>query len=387
MRHLHLDPVGGIAGDMFAAALLDLMPELEPAALDIAAALLGSEADVSLDRSPVGGFAGARLKVRCRPGTHARHLPDILAMLEGCDVLSEAGCSIACEIFTRLAQAEAEVHGKSIDAIHFHEVGAADSILDIALAGYLIDASGAHSWSVGALPLGGGTVNTEHGVMPVPAPATARLLKGFVMCDDGVSGERVTPTGAAILAHLRTMMPAGSGAPAGNRVMSRTGTGFGFRTLPDRPNALRVIELLGADQTGEEQMLLLACEIDDQTGEDLAHGVEIIRATPGVRDVTQIPCLGKKGRMVVSLQVLAEPYARDTICAAIFAQTTTLGIREQTVQRHVLPREQTEREGVRVKLAQRGDTVTRKAEFDDIARNSEDHAGREALRRKAEDNE
>jgi uncharacterized protein (TIGR00299 family) protein len=382
-RHLHLDPVGGIAGDMFAAALLDLMPELEPGALNVAAALLGPEADISLDRSPVGGFAGARLKVHCEPGTHARHLPDILSMLEGCDALSRTACAIASDIFTRLAGAEAEVHGKPVEAIHFHEVGAADSILDIALAGFLIDAACAESWSVGVLPLGGGTVKTEHGVMPVPAPATARLLQGFRVQDDGIGGERVTPTGAAILAHLRERMPAGAGSGA----VGSTGTGFGNRILPGRPNALRIVELLGDDQSSEEQMLLLACEIDDQTGEDLAHGIEIIRSLQGVRDVMQIPCIGKKGRMAVSVQVLAEPAARKAVCAAIFAQTTTLGIREHTVLRHILPREAGERDGVRVKLAQRGGIVTRKAEFDDIARNAEDHAQRQTLRRKVENDE
>lgn len=382
-RHLHLDPVGGIAGDMFAAALLDLMPELEPVAMEIAAALLGSEAEVGLDRSPVGGFAGARLKVDCQPGSHARHLPDILSMLEGCDALPRAGCAIASDIFDRLAVAESEVHGKPVDAIHFHEVGAADSILDIALAGFLIDAAAADSWSVGALPLGGGTVNTEHGVMPVPAPATVHLLRGFEVQDDGISGERVTPTGAAILAHLRARMSGGSGSGT----VGRTGTGFGGRALPGRPNALRIVELLGADQAAREQMLLMACEIDDQTGEDLAHGIERIRALPGVRDVMQVPCIGKKGRMAVSLQVLADPAAREAVCAAIFTQTTTLGIREQTVLRHTLPRETAEREGVRVKLAQRGGVVTRKAEFDDIARSAPDHAGRQALRRKVETDE
>ena len=241
-RHLHLDPVGGVAGDMFAAAMLDAFPEFETAALALVAEVTGGAARASLDRAPKGGFAGAHLVIEAEHEHAHRHLSDVRAMLEGCAALPPAATAIAVDIFTRLAEAEAQVHGTSVEAVRFHEVGALDSIADIALAGFLIDAAGAASWSCGPLPLGGGTVRTAHGMMPVPAPATARLMEGFETVDDGLAGERVTPTGAAILAHLRPrIVPRRPSA-----ILAGSGTGFGTRILPDRPNALRVLVLEGA---------------------------------------------------------------------------------------------------------------------------------------------
>ena len=377
-RHLHLDPVGGVAGDMFSAALLDAYPEFEAEALALVAAVTGGAARASLDRAPKDGFAGARLMIETAEQNAHRHLSDVRALLEGCAALPPAATAIAIDIFTRLAEAEALVHGTTVEAVHFHEVGALDSIADIALAGFLIDATGAATWSCGALPLGGGTVRTAHGTMPVPAPATARLMEGFEIVDDGLAGERVTPTGAAILAHLRPrMVPR---RPSGT--LAGSGTGFGTRTLPDRPNALRVLVLEGAEGSAGE-VAVTRFEIDDQTAEDLATGLDAIRALPGVLDVIQIPAFGKKGRMVVSVQVLAEPSAQASVRDAVFAQTATLGLREQSVARHVLAREADTLEGVRRKTARRGDARTVKAEADDIAR-AGTYAERKTLRIKAE---
>ncbi|MBX2806677.1 MAG: LarC family nickel insertion protein [Hyphomicrobiales bacterium] len=381
-RHLHLDPLGGIAGDMFSAAMLDLMPAMEAKALAAGQALLGDKVTTEILRDPVDGFAGRRLKVVCESGAHHRRLPDVLSMIDRCDVLPDRARAIATGIFTKLAEAEAEVHGKPLESIHFHEVGAADSILDIALAGLLIDAAGAESWSVGALPLGGGTVKTEHGLMPVPAPATTLLLRGFDIHDDGVGGERVTPTGAAILAYLRDRMI--SIRPSG--AIGRTGMGFGTRKLPAMPNMLRVLEIQGGDEANDV-VAVIEFELDDQTAEELACALDILRALGGVRDIVQTPCFGKKGRMVAAIRVLCEPSAREPVRDAIFSQTTTLGVREQIVTRHVLERWSEERGGVRVKGAMRGDRASRKAEFDDLARNAHDHESRKALRRKVEDDE
>ena len=377
-RHLHLDPVGGVAGDMFAAAMLDALPEFETAALALVAEVTGGAARASLDRAPKGGFAGAHLVIEAEHEHAHRHLSDVRAMLEGCAALPPAATAIAVDIFTRLAEAEAQVHGTSVEAVRFHEVGALDSIADIALAGFLIDAAGAASWSCGPLPLGGGTVRTAHGMMPVPAPATARLMEGFETVDDGLAGERVTPTGAAILAHLRPrMVPRRPSA-----ILAGSGTGFGTRVLPDRPNALRILVLEGAARTSDE-VAVTRFEIDDQSAEDLAAGLDAIRALPGVLDVVQIPAFGKKGRMVVSVQVLADPPAQEAVRAAVFAQTSTLGLREQIVARHILPRQADTRDGIRRKTATRGDARTVKAEADDIAP-AGTYAARKALRASVE---
>ncbi len=385
-RHLHLDPLGGIAGDMFAAAMLDVMPELEDRATGLAAVLLGDETKVEIARQSVGGFFGCRVKSLCRETERHRHLRDIVEMIEACDALSDRGRAIAVDIFRRLAEAEAAVHNTRVDEVHFHEVGAADAILDIALAGLLIDAADARTYSIGPLPMGGGTVQTEHGVMPVPAPATARLLEGFVVHDDGIGGERVTPTGAAILAHLKSRMV--DVAPPGR--FGRSGMGFGTRTLPDRPNALRVVEITGiadgaTDSAGGRDTVMTATfEVDDQTPEDLAHALDRIRATAGVLDVVQYTATGKKGRVVACVRVLCEPAARAQVLDEIFVQTTTLGIREQWVARSVLGRKLTGKEGVPVKIADRLGRKTCKAEFDVLTQKAHDHASREALRRRVE---
>lgn len=379
MRHLHLDPVGGIAGDMFAAALLDAFPEFEAPALAMLAALLGEEIEVAVARQPVGGFAGARLTVLGKGGHSHRYLSDICALLDACDALLPAATEIAKGIFTRLGEAEASVHGSSLEAVHFHEVGAVDSIADIALAGLLIDAVGAESWTVGALPLGGGLVRTEHGVLPVPAPATAHLLEGFEMSDDGVSGERVTPTGAAILNYLKPRML----ARRPSLRMMGGGTGFGTRELPDRPNALRVLVMESA-VPGSDQVALTSFEIDDQSPEDLAIGLDAVRGLDGVLDVIQAPAFGKKGRMVIAVQVLAKPTVQAAVREAVLGQTSTLGLREQIVTRHVLAREEELRDGIRVKSVRRGESRTAKAEADDIAGHAGNYASRKVLRGKVE---
>jgi len=374
---------------MFAAAMLDLMPELEDGATGLAAALLGDEAQVEIERRSVGGFFGCRVKLSCVENDHHRHLREIVEMIEGCEALSDNARAIAVDIFRRLAEAEAAVHDTSVDKVHFHEVGAADSILDIALAGFLIDAANARTYSIGPLPMGGGSVRTEHGVMPVPAPATARLLEGFVVHDDGIGGERVTPTGAAILAHLgRHMVDV---APPGR--LGRGGMGFGSRTLGGCPNVLRLLEIGDAEGGasvsvgGRDTVMTASFEVDDQTPEDLAHALDRIRETAGVLDVVQYTATGKKGRAVACVRVLCEPEARTHVLDEIFAQTTTLGIREQLMGRSTLERSMGEKEGVPVKIAERSGRKTRKAEFDVLKQKAHDHASREKLRRRVEEDD
>jgi uncharacterized protein (DUF111 family) len=225
------------------------------------------------------------------------------------------------------------------------------------------------TWSVSSLPLGGGTVQTAHGRLPVPAPATALLLRGFAMHDDGIAGERVTPTGAAILAHLR---PEQGRRPDGCLLV--TGAGFGTRRLPGLPNMLRVLVLETRSAEGAaDEIAVLSFEVDDQTAEDLAAGLEQVRALAGVLDVLQYPAFGKKGRMVASVRVLCQSDATDRVAEACLAETTTLGVRVQTAARRILTREHLEVPAaggavVRVKAAARpGGRRTAKAEMDDLA--------------------
>jgi len=299
--------------------------------------------------------------------------------------LDAAVAARAEAIFAVLAEAEAQVHGVSVDQVEFHEVGALDSIADIVGAAWIIESLGPATWSVGALPLGSGRVHTAHGALPVPAPAVVKLLQGFAFADDGLPGERVTPTGAAILRHLGCASGVG---PRPGR-LTASGLGFGSRKLPGLANVLRVLAFDMSDTPAADEVALLAFEIDDQTAEDLALGLERLRACAGVLDVVQSPVFGKKGRMAAQVQVLAQPQRLAAIVAACFAETTTLGVRHQLIARSVLERKASTvaaaaGAAVRVKLARRPDgTLSAKAESEDL-RAGGDRNGRERLRRASE---
>lgn len=288
----------------------------------------------------------------------------------------------AVGIFAQLAGAEGRAHGIEPEAVTFHEVGSIDSIADIVAAAWLIDAMGDATWTVGSLPLGGGRVQTAHGVMPVPAPATALLLEGFDLVDDGMPGERVTPTGAAILRYLRCSSRTGR---AGR--LARSGIGFGTRQLPGISNVLRVLAFDTSDAATHRDLAVIGFEVDDQSGEDLAAGLDRLRALPGVHDVLQMPVFGKKGRLAVHVQLLARPEALDAAVEACFRETTTIGLRTHVVQGQALQRETREvtLDGarLRVKTVDRPGGRTSKAEADD-ALGRPGHAARAELRRRAE---
>ena len=386
LPRFHLDPVGGIAGDMFAAALLDARPELADG-LWRALAGLGLPPSVEIATDPYGDAAltGMRFKVTTPEDEGHGHvrLADVRARL-GAARIEPAVRARALAIFTLLAEAEGAVHGVDPAEVTFHEVGAWDATVDIVAAAYLIEALGPARWSCGAIPLGSGRVRCAHGLLPVPAPAVVHLLRGLATHDDGIEGERVTPTGAAILAHLAPAQA--SGKP---ETLVGVGTGFGSRVLPGLSNVLRVLEFAPVAPAAEqEQVAVLRFEIDDQTPEDLALGLDRLRARPGILDVLQWPAYGKKGRLVAAVQVLAEADALDAALAAVFDETTTLGVRWSRVARSALGRDTATHADalgtVRVKRARRpAGTVTAKAELDDLA-GSAGHAVREERRRSAE---
>ncbi len=384
MRHLHLDAIGGVAGDMVVASLLDVMPAHAEACLRAAEAVSGVACRLLRHRDEV--LSGARFWVADPEPQAQNHTPwsDIRARLVEAD-LPEGARRHAIGIFAVLAVAEGRIHGIAPDEVAFHEVGAADSIADIVAAGWLIaalaDADGDATCSVGALPLGGGRVRTAHGIMPVPAPATALLLEGFATIDDGVAGERVTPTGAAILRHLG----ANAAPPPGARKLLASGIGFGTKTLPGLSNVLRALvsERGKAPDPTFRDLAVIAFEVDDQTPEDLAIGLDHIRRVAGVVDVIQMPAFGKKGRLLAHIQVLAEPAALEAAVAACFAETTTIGLRTGLTSARALRREIATVAGVRVKRVERPGGATSKAESDDVAA-MPGHAARQRARAAAE---
>lgn len=385
--HIHLDPVGGVAGDMFVAALLDAWPELAEELPGVLAAA-GVPASVSAQCLPWSdqGLEGKRYQVIDSAGEHPHsHAPfRIIRERLWNSVLSAGAKARAVDIFTLLAQAEAQVHGIGMDEIVFDEVGAWDSIADIVAAAFLVESLPISHWSIAALPLGSGRIRTAHGSLPVPAPATALLLRGFVVQDDGREGERVTPTGAAILKYLAPSY----GPPEQAMVMGRTGIGFGAHYFEGMPNILRLIALEPTARPQTDEVAVLQFEVDDQPAEDLALGLEKLRNMPAVIDVIQLPAFGKQGRLTAQIQLLARAAALDAVIAQCFLETSTLGLRWQLVRRLVLEREMVEYDAgqrkIRIKLAQRPQGLTTaKAEIRDVAP-AGSFADRARLRRQAE---
>ena len=387
LPRFHLDPVGGIAGDMFAAALLDARPALADGLKATLAGLrLPPSVTIAIDPHRDAALAGVRFNVEAPADDGHGHvrLAEVSERLDAAGI-APAVRDRALAIFTLLAEAEGAVHGMDPAAVTFHEVGAWDATVDIVAAAFLIEALGPARWSCGAIPLGSGRVRCAHGLLPVPAPAVVHLLQGLATHNDGIAGERVTPTGAAILAHLGPAQ-----APAGEpETLVGVGTGFGSRTLPGLSNVLRVLAFAPvAPAALQEAVAMLRFEIDDQTPEDLALALDRLRARPGILDVVQWPVYGKKGRMLAAVQVLAEVASLDAALDTVFEETTTLGVRWSHVSRSALVRD-TAHHGdglgtVRVKRARRPDgAVTAKAELADLAE-SAGHAAREERRRKAE---
>ncbi len=407
---IHLDMVGGLAGDMFIAALLDAFPEHEARVLESIAALAEAfPVDCRLQKHTDSIVRGSRFRVEAstrreapnhagvvaagvqrsaaRPHGHTswRTIRESLVSAP----LPAAVRAHALGIFQLVADAEAEVHGLKADDVAFHEVGAHDSVADIVGAATLIDALSASHWSASPAPLGRGRVMTDHGWLPVPAPATALLLRGQATIDDGFPGERVTPTGAAI---LRYLCPPGVGtapAPAEARTLESTGTGFGSRQIPGLSNHLRVLCFAAGDAArgGHREIHVLEFEIDDQSGEDLATGLDRLRTHWGVLDVTHAPVFGKKGRMMAQVRVLARQAALADVIEACFRETTTIGLRHRVVHGIGLERRikdvHVDGQRLRVKLVTRPGGATAKAEADDVLLHA-GHSRRASLRQAAE---
>ena len=311
--HIHLDPLGGIAGDMFLAAVFDAWPELAEGAIAAArAAGLPPAVAMATTAHTDHALAGTRLRVDTGNGTPPAPPGRFAAIAErlAAAPLSPPVRGRALAIFAVLAEAEARVHGIAAADVVFHELAGWDSIADVVGAAHVIEALGATGWSVGPLPLGAGRIATAHGPLPVPAPATAVLLEGFPVIDDGIGGERVTPTGAAILRHLA----AAPGLPHEPLRLSRCGIGFGTRTLPGISNVLRLMGFEGdAGAPAVEAVGVIAFEVDDQTPEDLATGLDALRARDDVLDVVQIP--SSPTRITCAIRSTGASIARP-ICTA-----------------------------------------------------------------------
>jgi uncharacterized protein (TIGR00299 family) protein len=410
--HIHLDPVGGLAGDMFVAAMLDAFPALESLVQTaVRAAGLPGRFRCDVVRHGDHALHGRRFLVVEAEGLGAAHGEPVPGgglhhhhdhhhghrpFAEIRDGLLASGLEPeardhALAIFTHVAAAEARVHGATVEAVSFHELGEWDSIADIVAAAAILAALAPATWSVGPLPLGSGFVKSAHGLLPVPAPATVELLKGLAVRDDGIAGERVTPTGAAIARHLTSL----AGAAPTNRRILGVGLGFGTRVLPGISNCVRALVFESEDRLADATstvaadpgVVSLEFEVDDQTPEDLAIGLDHIREHPGVLDVLQTPGFGKKGRIVIAIRVLARADSETAVARLCFHETTTLGLRMADVRRHTLARSaavvEAEGRSLALKHAHRGDgAASLKVEAESL-RAVSGHEERERLRRLA----
>ncbi|MGH7786428.1 MAG: nickel pincer cofactor biosynthesis protein LarC [Candidatus Binatia bacterium] len=354
MRVLYIDAFSGISGDMTVGALLGLgQPlgmDLERLRRELAVLPVHGYTLRAAERR-VHGITAVKFDVDLdaehrHDAGHAEHhhhgvahhhhgasYGEIRTMLEGSRLEARAK-ALALAIFARLAAAEGAVHGVAADAVTFHEVGAVDSIVDIVGTAIGLAALDIGDVYVSALPLGSGTVRSQHGMLPVPAPATAELLRGFpVRLGDGV-GELVTPTGAAIVAAL-----AQPGAPRPAMQVEAIGYGAGTRVLADRPNLLRLLAGRAAAASERDALVELSTNIDDSNPELYEHVMEQLFAA-GARDVWLTPAQMKKNRPGTVLHALAEPAARDILAAIVLRETSAIGVRFHAVERLMSVREQ-----------------------------------------------
>ena len=338
MNILYLDCYAGISGDMTVGALLDLGVPLEYLETELAKLGLPKESyKLSTSRTERHHMAALKFDVAVHDHHTLRHYAGIDAMIAGSG-LAEPVRERAMLIFRRLAEAEAHVHGVAVEEVHFHEVGAVDSIVDIVGTAICLEYLDVEAVYASALPLGGGFVETAHGRLPVPAPATAELLKGLAVHGDCGPGERVTPTGAAIVAALA----AGSGAqPA--MVMEKMGCGAGGKDFADCPNILRAllgkkIEKIDSD----DEVIVVETNIDDSTPEVLGYAMERL-LDEGALDVFFTPIQMKKNRPGVMMSFLCRPAQLDQLAGLLLTETSAIGLRSYRADRMVLERRIVER--------------------------------------------
>jgi hypothetical protein len=335
MRVAYFDCFSGASGDMCLAALISAgWPAAELLALPARLKLEGVRITVGEARR--GPFVATRVEVEAEGRQPHRHLRHIAALLEAAD-LDPGVKARALAVFERLADAEAEVHGSTREKVHFHEVGAVDALVDVVGTLEGLRSLGVEEVYASPLRLGRGAVRSEHGLIPVPAPATTLLLRGVPVEMPDIEAELVTPTGAAL---LTTLVRHWSGEPAFR--LERVGTGAGGRDLKEQPNVLRV--LIGeADPAPamSRQVAVLETALDDENPQFVAALLPRL-LEQGARDAMVVPSLMKKGRPGMWLVVVAEPDRAEALAGLLLRETSALGVRTRLERRYELERRQVE---------------------------------------------
>jgi uncharacterized protein (TIGR00299 family) protein len=334
MKLAYFDCFSGISGDMTLGALVDAGCDLELLRSGLAGLQVPGWA-ISAEKVWKNGMAATFVRVVTEDQSKHRGRSAILDIL-GKSTLSERVRSNASAIFSTMGEAEAAVHNVPIEKIHFHEVGAVDAIVDVVGACIGFEALGIEKFACSALNVGGGTAKTAHGVLPVPAPATAKLLEGKPTYSNGVQKELVTPTGAAIVATL-----CDSFGPQPAMSVSAIGYGAGSTDLEGQPNVMRIMVGEAADKVVagfDEEISVIEANLDDMNPQIYGYFLEKALST-GALDVYTTPVQMKKNRPGTLLTLLCRPEDTNTLLSLVFAETTTLGARTYRAQRRALPRE------------------------------------------------
>jgi pyridinium-3,5-bisthiocarboxylic acid mononucleotide nickel chelatase len=407
MRIGYLECFAGLSGDMLLGALMDAGVPAE--LLAEAAASLDLHASLRFDRADRSGILACKARVlvdgrdadaadssqhhtaehehrhdhghahsHAHTHAHGRTLPAIRGLLQAAPI-SPPARTLALRAFELLGSAEAAIHGVSIDQVHFHEVGAVDAIVDIACAAVGLTALGVERWYCSPLNVGSGFVDCAHGRFPVPAPATAALLRGVPTYSEGPAMELVTPTGAALLRALDCEFTRPAATFAG------IGYGAGSRNPPRFPNVLRLSVgqmaaqdlRVSANTDAAETIALVECAVDDQSPQVLAHALQLA-LEQGALDTMSVPVVMKKGRLGTLLTILCHPHEAASFAELLFRETSTLGVRTRIEQRVTLERRHvtvaTTYGEIRIKTAMRaGRLLHAQAEYEDCQRSAREH--------------
>lgn len=368
MKILYLDCSMGCAGDMLTAALLELFPN--PVELLAELNTLGIPSVKFIREKRIKcGITGTHMRVlidgdeECECGHHHHSgMADITHIVEHLQVSDKVKQQVL-EIYRIIAQAESKVHGQPVEQVHFHEVGAMDAVADITAACYLMDKLGAERIYASPVHVGSGQVRCAHGLLPVPAPATALILQGVPIYGGEIKGELCTPTGGALLKHYVSHF--GDMPP-----MAVTAIGYGMGKKDfDAPNCIRAMAGTTAGET--DDVIELSCNLDDMTGEAIGFAMEQL-LDAGALDVFTTPIGMKKSRPGIMLTTLCRPGDKEKLLPLIFRHTTTLGVRENRLRRYILHRKtetvQTPYGPVRQKIAAGYGVERKKYEYEDLAR-------------------
>jgi pyridinium-3,5-bisthiocarboxylic acid mononucleotide nickel chelatase len=364
MKICYFDAFSGISGDMTVGALLDAGADWN--ALENALKSLDLPATFRLEKTKRNGMAASKFRVSVAKDKKHRHLPHIEKIISAGSI-PENSKKNALSVFQNLGEAEARAHAVPLERVHFHEVGAVDSICDIVGACVALDLLGVEEVYCSKINVGAGTVNTEHGILPVPAPATAELLKGQPVYSSGPEVELTTPTGAALATTLAKKF-----GPLPAIQLLAQGFGAGDKDFPVRANVLRVLIGERTHAAESTSVKVLESNIDDSTPQVLGYAMERLLEA-GALDVTLSPVFMKKNRAASQISVICAPNLAEKLSHILFAETSTLGVRVFEAERRVLARNiqevQTAHGRVRVKYTDLGSFAP---EYDDCRRIAEE---------------